>query len=162
MAEFLQNQDYLLHFEPNSQAQIRLCGGVVEWKEACIKKSKNIIVVCTAEYYAEDGKAAELDQSRKSASKIAVDSRLLRQLAYSPENYRIIPVMLDVCKPVGCVMPMWLQPLVSHSWPSGQNDLDLCLQDLPRYVIKKPDLTQRKVITPIVIDYPQSRRHKCK
>lgn len=161
MAEFLQNQGYTLHFEPNCQAHIRSCGGTVNWKEACIKRSKNILVICTPEYYIEDSKATTSDQSQKSVSKIAVDSRLLRQLAYSSENSRIVPVVMDICKPSGCQVPMWLQPLVFHSWPSGQSDLDLCLRDLPRYVLKKPDPSKRKTIGPIVIDYPKARRHKC-
>lgn len=161
LAEFLQNQGYTLYFEPNCQAQIRSCGGVVYWKEMCIKRSKNILAICTPEYYSEDSKATESDQSRNSVSKISVDSRLLRQLAYSRENSRIIPVVMDVCKATGCQVPMWLQPLVFQSWPSGQSDLDLCLRDLPRYVLRKPDPSRRKKIEPIVIDFPKARRHKC-
>lgn len=162
LAEFLQNQGYLLHFEPNCQAQIRSFGGVVHWKEACIKKSKNILVICTSEYYNEDSKTTELGGSRKASSSIEVDSRLLRQLAYSKENSRIIPVLLDGHWPSGgSQVPMWLQPLVKHSWPSGQTDLDLCLRDLPRYVIRRPDPSRMKRIEPKVIDYPRARKHKC-
>lgn len=161
LAEFLQNQGYTLYFEPNSQAQIRRLGGVANWKEACIKRSKNILVVCTPEYFAEDARDSE-DPAHKSTSRIAVDCHLLRQLAYGGEDSRIIPVMLDCCRPSGsCEVPMWLQPLVRHSWPSGQRDLDLCLRDQPRYVLKKPDPSQRIEIKPIVIDFPRARRRKC-
>lgn len=158
-AEFLQNQQFTLHFEPNCQAQIRSHGGVVNWKEACIKRSRNIIVVCTPEYYKEDCKST--DETRKDVSKIEVDSRLLRQLAYSRDNDRIIPVFLDARKPTRNQVPVWLQSLCKHSWPSGQEDLDLCLRGLPRFVLPKVDPSKRKVIKPIVIDFPDARKHRC-
>lgn len=159
-AEFIQNQGYTLHFEPNCQAQIRSYGGPVMWKESCIKKSKNILVVCTPEYFKEDSKAT--DGTSKSVSKIEVDSRLLRQLAYSRNNIeRIIPVILDSKKPTRSQIPLWLQPLVAHSWPSGEADLVLCLEGLPKYVLPKVEPSRRKVIKPIVINFPQARRHKC-
>lgn len=159
-AEFIQNQGYTLHFEPNCQAQIRSYGSPVTWKEACIKRSKNILVVCTPEYFREDGKATD-DSKRRSVSKIEVDSRLLRQLAYSRDCSRLVPVVLDARKPARNQLPVWLLPLVMHSWPSGQADLDLCLRDLPRYVLPKVDPSKKKVIRPIVINFPDARRHKC-
>ena len=133
---------------------------VVAWKEVCIKRSKNILVVCTPEYYKEDCKATD-NSRRRSVSKIEVESRLLRQLAYSQESSRIIPVVLDARKPSRSQIPLWLMPMVTHTWPSGQADLDLCLRGLPRYVLPKVDLSKKKVIRPIVIDFPDARRHKC-
>jgi hypothetical protein len=157
-AEFLQNQGYTLHFEPNSQAAIRNYGGPATWKEACIKRSKNIVVVCTPEYYKEDSKATE-DVRRRSVSKIEVESRLLRQVACE-DSTRIIPVILDAHKPSRQQIPLWLLPLWMHRWPSGQRDLDLCLRDLPRYILPAVDKSKKIVIKPTVISYPGPRRHK--
>ena len=127
------------------------------WKEACIKKSKNIIVICTPEYYKEDSKA--IDCARRG-SKIELDSRLLRQIAYSSDNSRIIPVFLDARRPSVNQIPMWLQPLLTHSWPSGENNLLLCLEGKPRYILPKVDPSKRKVIKPIVIGFPDVRGRK--
>ncbi len=161
-AEFIQNQGFTLHFEPNSQAEIRKYGGVLYWKEACIKRSKNIVVVCTPEYFKEDSKATESSSRRKSVSKIEMDSRLLRQLAYSrSDNDRIVPVVLDSRRPSRSQLPLWVQPLVLHSWPSRERDLALCLRDEPRYILPKVDPSKRKVIKPIVIDFPDARKHRC-
>lgn len=157
-AEFIQNQGFTLHFEPNSQAEVRYYGGPATWKEACIKRSKNIVVVCTPEYFKEDSKATQ-DVRKRSVSKIEVDSRLLRQLAYQ-DCTRVIPVILDAHKPARHQIPFWLQPMWIHSWPSGQTDLDLCLHNRPRYVLPKVDPSKKKVIAPIVINFPEARRHK--
>lgn len=152
-AEFLQNQGYTLHFEPNCQDAIRRHGGVVTWKEVCIKRSKNIIVICTPEYYKEDSKALE-GSKQSSRSKIEVDSTYLRQIVFNRSSQKIIPVVLDAKKPASNQIPMWLQPLVRHTWPSGERDLVLCLQDQPRFILPKVDPSRRKVIKPIVISYP--------
>lgn len=157
-AEFIQNQGFTLHFEPNSQGEIRNYGSPVTWKEACIKRSKNILVVCTPEYFKEDSKAT-VDMRRRSVSKIEVDSRLLRQLAYSTDSTRIVPVVLDARMPARNQIPFWVAPMTMHSWPSGQRDLDLCLRGLPRYVL--PKVGKKKVIEPIIIDFPDARRHRC-
>lgn len=158
-AEFIQSQGFTLHFEPNSQAEIRRYGGPVMWKEACIRRSKNIVVVCTSEYFKEDSKATLDVRVRRSVSKIEVESHLLRQLAYSPDNTRLIPVYLDAHKPSMHQIPPWLLPMWMHCWPSGQRDLDLCLHNLPRYVLPKVDPSKKKVIRPIVINFPDARRH---
>jgi len=154
-AEFLQNQGYTLHFEPNCQEAIQRHGGVVTWKEACIRKSKNIIVVCTPEYYKEDSKALE-GSKQSSKSKIEVDSMYLRQIVFnrSSSQKKIIPVVLDTKKPASNQIPMWLQPMVRHSWPSGERDLVLCLQGQPRFYLPKVDPRKKKVIKPIVISFP--------
>ena len=152
-AECLQDQSFTVHFEPNCQAEIQRCGGVVSWKEACIRKSKNIIVICTPEYYKEDLKA--IDGTKKyTRSKIGVDSQYLRQLAFGGGNCRIVPVVLDARKPSQNQFPMWVQPLVRYFWPSCERDLLLCLEDLPRYILPKADPKKRKVIKPIVIKCP--------
>lgn len=152
-AQFLQDQNFTVHFEPNCQAHIQSCGGVVLWKEVCIRKSKNIVVICTPEYYKEDCKA--IDGTKKSTrSKIGVDSQYLRQLVFSPDNCRIVPVILDARKPSLSQFPMWIEPLVKYSWPSCERDLVLCLEDLPRYILPKADPKKRKIIKPIVINCP--------
>ena len=163
-AEFVQNQGFTLHFEPNCQTQIRRShgGSPTAWKEACIKRSKNIVVVLTPEYFREDAKAVECGRrGQQQRSKLEVDSRLLRQLAYSGESSRIVPVVLDARKPTRNQIPLFLMPMAMHSWPSGQADLDLCLRDMPRYVLPRVDPSKRKVIKPIVIDFPDARRHRC-
>ncbi len=153
-ADFIQNQGFTLHFEPYCRSQIR--GDIGLWKEACIKKSKNIIVICTPEYFIEDSKA--FNDSKKSHSKLEIDGRLLRQIAYSKQNDRITPVVLDSKRPSRNEVPFWLAPLVTYSWPSGQENLVLCLDGQPRYKLPKVD---RIVIKPIVINFPSQSRHKC-
>lgn len=159
-AQFIQDQGFTLHFEPNCQSQIGSHGGVVLWKEACIKRSKNIIVICTPEYYREDCKAIE-GMKKSTRSKIEVDSSYLRQLVFNRSNARVIPIVLDARKPSANQIPMWLQPLMRYSWPSGERDLVLCLEGLPRYILPKVDPKRRKVIKPIIIDYPDiGKRHR--
>ena len=128
------------------------------WKEACIKKSKHILVICTPEYCNDDVRRIN---NRKSDSKLDVDSSLIKQLAYGGESNRIIPVILEAKKPGRCQIPSYLAPLVTYSFPSGETNLLHCLDNVPRYVLPKFDPSKRRVLKPKVIDYPNARKHKC-
>lgn len=154
-AGVLRNQGYTVYFPPFCDHEIRRCGGLDFWKEECIRKSEDIVVVCTPEYLQEDKRRNE---GKRRNTKIEVDSRLLREIAYSSEHHRLIPVMLDqykVCKMSN--MPMWLQSAPVYKWPSSEEDLLFCLAKQSKFVIPPP--TKRKVLKPIVIDFAEARKH---
>ena len=137
-------------------------GGVNEWKEHCIQTSETIIVVCTQAYFCEDIKCISSQAPHLTKpSKLCVDSRLLRTLAYTPsERKRLIPVTLDTKKPLNwteCV-PIWMQSSQLFHWPSGKEDLAFSLEGKPKYVIPPPRPEDIIVVKPKVIGFPKQYR----
>lgn len=156
-ANVLRNQEYTVHFAPFCDSDIRLCGGLDRWKEMCINKSEDIIIICTQAYFNEDKKGSG---SRRENTKIEVDSRLLRQIAYSADHGRLIPVMLDQFKfklRKNSTIPPWLQAASVYKWPSCERELLFCLAKQPQFVLPAP--TKKKELRPIVIDYKEARKH---
>ena len=151
-AHVIRNQGYTVYFEPFCTHEIRQCGGLNCWKEVCIKRSDDIVIICTPDYFKEDQKMLERIQS-----KIAVESHLLRQLAYSTEHTRLIPVVFDKVKICRNNMPMWLQSAILHKWPSCEDDLLFYLAKQSKWVVPAP--TKKKVLKPIVIDFKEARKH---
>lgn len=159
LAEFLHSQNFKVYYKPFCEQEIRNVGGLSAWKERCIQRSENVIVVSTPNYLHEDEKY--LSQAKKT-SKISLDSQLLRVLAYSPtssERARLLPISLDSkkAKMSECV-PMWLQSLQLHHWPSGKTDLLYALLKQPKYKLQKPKPEDLIVVRPTVIGLSKKTR----
>ena len=159
LADFICRYGFRVHYKPYSEKEIRQMGGVNEWKEHCIQTSETIVVVCTPAYFREDKKclSSQAPQLTKP-SKLCVDSRLLRTLAYSSsERKRLIPVVLDSKKPLNwteCV-PIWMQSSQFFNWPSRREDLAYSLVGEPKYVIPPPPPGKIIVVKPKVIGFPK-------
>ncbi len=152
IAEFLHSQRFKVYYKPFCEQEIRNVGGINAWREHCIQRSENIIVVCTPTYYQEDSKY--ISQSIKT-SKISLDSQLLRVYAYSPilsVKARLLPISLDSkkAKVTECV-PVWLQSSELHHWPSGKTDLLYSLLKQPKYILQKPKPEDLIVVKSTVI-----------
>lgn len=161
LAEFLHSQNFRVYYKHFCDQEIRNVGGISAWKEHCIQRSEHIIVVCTPTYHLEDGKY--LSRSTK-ASKISIDSQLLRVLAYSPipsEKARLIPLSLDSkkAKVTECV-PVWLQSSQLYQWPSVKTDLLRALLKQPKYKLQKPKPEDLIVVKPTVIGLSKRRPRK--
>ncbi len=165
LAEFLHSQTFKVYYEPHCQEEIQNMGGLNAWKEYCIQRSENIIVICTPTYQREDSKHLPSQSSLSTKpSKISVDSRLLRLLAYShasTEKARLLPVVLDSkkAKITECV-PIWLQSSQQHCWPSGKTDLLYALMKQPKYKLEKPRPEDLIIVKPTVIGLPKHRARK--
>ena len=165
LAEMIRHQGYTVYFKPFCDLEIRRFGGVNNWKEFYIQRSENIVVVCTPNYCQEDCKWVLNSHSPRGMdltskpSKIEVDSRLLRQLAYSvSERERLMPVLLD-CKNDSDCVPVWLQSAQVHQFPSGKIDFLFSLKREPRLVVADIDPSDIIEIKPKVIKFPKRRTH---
>jgi len=160
LAETLHQYNFKVHYEPFCKGEIRNLGGITEWKEHCIRTCQDIIIVCSSGYFKEDLK--HTTRSSKP-SKIAVDSRLLRVLAYgsTSEKRRLVTVLLDSSskKFTDCV-PLFLQPSQQYSWPSNKEDLLFCLKRVQKYVLPEPNPKDLIVIKPKVIPFPSKKPRK--
>lgn len=159
LAEFIHHQRFRVHYKPFCEKEIQRMGGVNEWKEHCIQTSETIIVVCTPAYVREDSKCLSSQPSHSTKpSKLCVDSRLLRILAYTPsERKRLIPVTLDSKKSrslTECI-PIWMQSSQLHSWPSEKEALVYSLEEKPQYVIATPRPEDIIVVKSKVIGFPK-------
>ena len=131
-----------------------MSGGISMWKEAHIKKSENILVICTPEYYQDDNGA--LMEGKRS--KIGVDRRLLRDIHYGTESDRLIPVLLDKYKNTRNCIPSFVQASPLHFWPSKKQDLLYCLARMAKYQL--PEVMEKRVIKSIVIQVPKLPRQR--
>ena len=148
LAETLNEYDYTIYYDKYCTEGVRKCGGVDLWKEAHIRKSENILVICTPEYFQDD----EMALMEQKDSKIAVDRKLLRSIAYSSGQDRLLPVVLDEYKNVRNCIPSFVQASQLHFWPSKKQDLMFCLARQSKY--KLPEVLEKKVVQPIVIRVP--------
>lgn len=161
----IRQQGYTVYFKPFCEHEIRRFGGVNNWKEFYIQKCENIVVVCTPSYCNEDSKWISNSHrpqgmaTTSKPSKIEVDSRLLRQLAYSAsERERLMPILLDCKNETDCV-PIWLQSAQMHRFPSGKIDFLYCLKREPRFVVDDIDPSEIIEIKPKVIKFPKHKKH---
>lgn len=165
LADMIRHQGYTVYFKPLCDHEIRRFGGVNNWKEFYIQRSENIIVVCTPSYCQEDSKWVSNSHSQRGMdstskpSKIEVDSRLLRHLAYSvSERERLMPILLD-CKnePLTDCVPIWLQSAQVHRFPSEKIDFLFSLKREPRLVVAEIDPSDIIEIKPKIIKPPKRR-----
>ena len=152
LAETLNEYGYTIYYDKYCMEDVRKCGGVDLWKERHIRKSENILVICTPEYFQDDDMALMENKD----SKIAVDRKLLRTIAYSNSQDRLVPVLLDVYKNVrrNCI-PSFVQASQLHFWPSKKEDLMFYLAKQSKY--KLPEVLEKKVVQPIMIQVPPRR-----
>lgn len=152
LAETLNEYGYTIYYDEYCTEGVRKCGGMDLWKEAHIRKSENILVICTPEYFQDD----EMALMQQKDSKIAVDRKLLRSIAYSSSQDRLIPVLLDAYKNVRNCIPSFVQTSQLHFWPSKKQDLMFYLARQSKY--KLPEVLEKKVVKPIVIRVPPRPR----
>lgn len=166
LAEVIRAHGFTVFFKPFCEKEIRQFGGINNWKESCIQRSENIVVVCTPNYYREDCKwpsnnrGQGLDLPSRS-SKIQVDSHLLRQLAFSvSERERLIPITLDYKNSTDCV-PIWVRSAPCFQFPGGKTDFLYCLKRVPLLAVREIDPTEIIDIKPTVIGPPKhTHKHK--
>ena len=147
----LRDYDYNVYYDKCSSVEIQRCGGLDLWKESCIRRAENILVICTPEYFREDERALMENKN----SRIEVDRKMLRAITYSSDHDRLIPVKMDEYRSsVDCV-PSFVQALPLHFWPSKERDLLHCLaREAP---FKLEEVRVKKVLTPTVIRIPQRK-----
>ena len=90
-------------------------------------------------------------------SKIEVDRKLLRSIAYSNKCDRLIPVLLDEYKNVRNCIPTFVQPFVLHFWPSKKLDLMYYIAKTSKYQLPEIPDHEKKVLKSIVIQVPQRK-----
>ena len=90
-------------------------------------------------------------------SKIEVDRKLLRSIAYSNKCDRLIPVLLDEYKNVRNCIPTFVQPFVLHFWPSKKLDLMYYIAKTSKYQLPEIPDHEKKVLKPIVIQVPRRK-----
>ena len=154
LVQQLKAQGYIVFFDELCKRDIKKNGGLTRWKERCIEVAENIVVVCSPKYYRED---LELSNSysrpKLSKLKVAVDTHLLRNLAYSGGCGRLIPVVMGRDNPNVCT-PIWLQSVMIHHWPSQKLDLLHFIAGVPKF--QMPPVVERIVLKPKVIDFPEA------
>ena len=101
LTEYLRSYGYTVYYDKYFDREIQQCGGVGLWKEKHIRKAETILVICTPEYFEDDENAT----MKGGYSKIEVDRKLLRSIAYSCKCDRLIPVLLDEFKNVRNCIP---------------------------------------------------------
>ena len=148
LTETLHEYGYTIYYDKCCTEDVRKCGGVDLWKETHIRKSENILVICTLEYFQDDERAL----MEHKDSKIAVDRKLLRSIAYSSNQDRLIPVLLDAYKNVRSCVPLFMRASQLHVWPSKKQDLMFYLARESKY--KLPEVRVRRVVQPIMIQVP--------
>ena len=117
----------------------------------CIRKAETILVICTPDYFQDDENAL-MD---RGTSRIEVDRKLLRSVAYSSKCNRLIPVLLDEHKNVRNCIPMFVQQFAPHFWPSKKQDLIYCIAGKSKFQLPEIPAHEKKVVKPIVIQIPR-------
>lgn len=154
LTKSLRKHGYTVYYDQHCDVEIRNHGGVDLWKEAHIKKCENILVICTPEYYQDDDRAL----MKREQSRVEVDRKMLRSIAYSNECDRLIPVMLDnKHKNLRDCLPSFVRASPLHFWPSKEKDLLYCLARMAKYQLPVIQPHERKVLKPIVIQVPRPR-----
>ena len=153
LTNFLRQYDYTVYYDKYCATDIQQCGGLCLWQEKHIRKAETILVICTPEYY-EDDENALMD---RGASKIPVDRKLLRSIAYGNRSERLIPVLLDEFKNVRNCIPSFVQPFALHFWPSKDEDLMFSIAKKAKYQLPEVPAHERKVLKPIVIQVPRRK-----
>ena len=153
LTNYLRQYGYTVYYDKFFKVQIQQYGGVNLWKEAHISKSETILVICTPEFYQDDEKAL----MERERSKIEVDRKMLRSIAYSNKCDRLIPVLLDEYKNVRNCIPTFLQPFALHFWPSKKQDLMYCIGRVAKYQLPEIPAHEKKVLKPIVIQVPRRK-----
>ena len=138
--------------EPGLSVIRSLGKGADYWKEQCILKAENILVICSKKYYKEDHRLA----TEGSKSPIAVDRYLLRHLVYHGCSRRVIPVVTGVTSYSSCegIVPQWMMPLARFHWPEQKMQLLRSLESMPEY--EKPRVEQKIQVKPIQINFPEA------
>lgn len=155
LATYIQQKGFTVLFDDFCKSEIKRHGGIDRWKERCIEKAENIIVVCTPKYYNEDQMLSD-PNTRVQRPQINVDSVLLRGIAFSHNRSRLIPVLLDRNRELDCV-PTWIAAFTTHHWPAGKEDLLYCIADVPKY--QAPEPVERIVLRPREINFPEVYNH---
>lgn len=153
LTKYLRQYDYTVYYDKYCARDIQQCGGINLWKEKHIRKAETILVICTPEYF-EDDENALMD---RGDSKIPVDRKLLRSIAYSNKSERLIPVLLDEFKNVRNCIPSFVQPFALHFWPSKDQDLMFSIAKMAKYQLPEIPAHERKVLKPIVIPVSQRK-----
>ena len=153
LANFLRQYDYTVYYDKYCATDIQQCGGLGLWQEKHIRKAETILVICTPEYFEDDEKAL-MD---RDASKIPVDRKLLRSIAYGNRSERLIPVLLDEFNNVRNCIPKFVQPFALHFWPSKDEDLMFAIAKMAKYQLPEIPAHEREVLKPIIIQVPRRK-----
>lgn len=153
LTRYLMEHDYTVYYDKYCSTEIQQYGGINFWKEAHIRKAETILVICTPEYYEDDENAL----MERGSSKIEVDRKLLRSIAYSNKCDRLIPVLLDEYKNVRNCIPTFVQPFAPHFWPSKKQDLMFSIARVAKFQLPEIPDHEKKVLKPIVIQIPQRK-----
>lgn len=153
LTEYLRSYGYTVYYDKYFDREIQQCGGVGLWKEKHIRTSETILVICTPEYFEDDENAT----MKGGYSKIEVDRKLLRSIAYSRKCDRLIPVLLDEFKNMRNCIPTFVQPFALHLWPSKKQDLIHSIAKTPKYQLPVIPPHEKKVVKSIVIKVPQRK-----
>ena len=153
LTEYLRSYGYTVYYDKYFDREIQQCGGVSLWKEKHIRKAETILVICTPEYFEDDENAT----MKGGYSKIEVDRKLLRSIAYSCECDRLIPVLLDEFKNMRNCIPIFVHPFALHFWPSKKQDLLFSIAKMAKYQLPEIPAHERKVLKPIVIKVPRRK-----
>ena len=155
LVQQLRAQGYTVFFDELCKQDIKKSGGLTRWKESCIHSADNIVVVCSPKYYREDEELSNVYAPRRKLSKrhVAVDTHLLRDIAYSGGCGRLIPVVVGRDDPRTCT-PLWLQSHVIHRWPHDKVDLLRFITGTPKYEL--PPVVKKIDLKPLVINFPEA------
>jgi hypothetical protein len=153
LTTYLRQYDYTVYYDKYCARDIQQCGGINLWKEKHIRRAETILVICTPEYFEDDENAL----MERGHSKIEVDRKLLRSIAYSNNSERLIPVLLDEFKNVRNCIPTFIQPFALHFWPSKKQDLVYAIAKMAKYQLPEIPAHERKVLKPIVIQVPRRK-----
>ena len=155
LVQQLKAQGYVVFFDELCKKDIKKSGGLTRWKEWCIHVADNIVVVCSPKYYREDLELSNFTCRKLKLSKlqVAVDTHLLRNLAYTGGCERLIPVVVGRDDPNVCT-PLWLQSHLIHRWPVDKVDLLRFIAGIPRF--EMPPVVRRIELKPRVIDFPEA------
>ena len=153
LTRYLMEHNYTVYYDKYCATQIQSCGGIDIWKEVHIRKAETILVICTPAYYEDDERAL----MKGEISKIAVDRKLLRSIAYSNKCDRLIPVLLDEYKNVRHCIPTFVQPFAPHFWPSKKQDLMFSIAKMAKFELPKIPDYEKIVLKPIVIKVPRRK-----
>ena len=153
LTSYLRQHSYNVYYDKYCATDIQQCGGLSLWQEKHIRKAETILVICTPEYF-EDDENALMD---RGTSKIPVDRKLLRSIAYSNKSERLIPVLLDEFKNVRNCIPSFVQPFALHFWPSKDEDLKFAIAKMAKYQLPEIPPHEIKVVKSIVIQVPRRK-----
>lgn len=154
LAQQLKAQGYFVSFDEFCKTEISKSGGLTRWKESCIQVAENIVVVCSPNYYREDLELSDYNRMcRVSELHVAVDTHLLRPLAYTRSGERLIPVVMGEDDPEVCT-PIWLWSHLIHRWPIDKRDLLRFIAGIPKF--KLPPIVERITLRPTIIDFPEA------